>query len=140
MELKFISFNIRGDDDPNGHSIAERAPRLKTFIDECDPDIMGFQEYLPKWEAYIEMDYTHDFEFFVKGRGETGGKQHDKTNGRQQQCQQQKGQIHRFPDRTGTFTLHIAAALLRLLLFEKIDFAFHMSPPSSIIFYDAQIM
>lgn len=70
MELKIISFNIRGDDDPNGHSIAERAPRLKTFIDECDPDIMGFQEYLPKWEAYIERDYTDDFEFFVKGRGE----------------------------------------------------------------------
>lgn len=44
---KVITFNIRYTDDPNGNSIAERAPRLKKVIDGRDPDLIGFQECTP---------------------------------------------------------------------------------------------
>ena len=44
MELKVISFNIRCANDPNGHSIAERAPRLAKVTTPFDADIIGLQE------------------------------------------------------------------------------------------------
>lgn len=49
MKLKILSYNLRCCDDPNGHSIAERAPRVLDVIKDYDPDVMGFQEVVPKW-------------------------------------------------------------------------------------------
>lgn len=57
MQLKVISFNIRCADDPDGHSIAERAPRLKAVLDACDADVIGLQEGRPAWMPYLEADY-----------------------------------------------------------------------------------
>lgn len=47
MRVNIISFNIRCSNDPNGHSVAERAPRLAEITARYNADIIGFQEYRP---------------------------------------------------------------------------------------------
>ena len=71
MELKVISFNIRCCDDENGNSIAERAPRLSEVISHYDVDLIGFQEYTPRWENHITEYFGNDFEIFNKYRAES---------------------------------------------------------------------
>ena len=71
MELKVISFNIRCCDDENGNSIAERAPRLNNVISHYDADLIGFQEYTPKWEKPIREYFGDKYENFNKYRAET---------------------------------------------------------------------
>ena len=71
MELKVISFNIRCCDDENGNSIAERAPRLNNVISHYDADLIGFQEYTPKWEKPIREYFCDKYENFNKYRAET---------------------------------------------------------------------
>lgn len=68
--MKVISFNIRSGDDPNGHSIDERAPRLKKIIEKYDPDIIGFQEVVPKWYPHVVEDYGEKYEILHKYRNE----------------------------------------------------------------------
>lgn len=67
MELKIISFNIRCCDDPNGNSIAERAPRLHEVTKKYDADIIGFQEFTVPWETHIAKYYP-EYEMFNKYR------------------------------------------------------------------------
>ncbi len=69
MKLKVISFNIRCCDDPDGHSIHERAPRLAVTTSPYDADVIGFQEFSPKWEEFIKKYYCDEYEFFHKYRG-----------------------------------------------------------------------
>ena len=64
MELKVISFNIRYGDDPNGNSVAERAPRLAKITKGYDADIIGFQEFTVPWEKEIEKYYLDKYEMF----------------------------------------------------------------------------
>lgn len=64
MELKIVSFNIRYTDDPNGHSIAERAPRIKDTVLSKDPDLIGFQECRPKWWPYIRDAFLDKYDIF----------------------------------------------------------------------------
>lgn len=54
MKLKLMTFNLRCGNDPNGHSVAERAPRLFKVLEEYRPDIMGFQECTPQWEQELQ--------------------------------------------------------------------------------------
>lgn len=68
MKLSVISFNIRGWDDPNGNSIDDRAPRLNAITARYDADVIGFQEYCPKWEAHIVGDYSKEYEIFNQYR------------------------------------------------------------------------
>lgn len=68
--MKVISFNIRSCSDPNGHSIDERAPRLKKIIEKYDPDIIGFQEVVPKWYPHVVEDYGKTYEILHKYRNE----------------------------------------------------------------------
>lgn len=68
MHLKVVSFNIRCTDDVNGHSIAERAPRLHAAIAPIDPDVIGLQEYRPKWEEHIKKYFGGAYEIFNKYR------------------------------------------------------------------------
>ena len=68
MELKVVSFNIRCADDDDGHSIEERAPRLDKVIAPTDADLIGFQEYCPKWEAHIEKYFGEKYDIFNKYR------------------------------------------------------------------------
>lgn len=71
--MKVISFNIRFTDDPNGHSIKERAPRLKTVLDKQDADLVGFQEVVPEWMQYINPDYCENYEILYMPRAKTDG-------------------------------------------------------------------
>ncbi len=68
MELSVISFNIRCADDDGGNSIKERAPRLAEVTSKYDADVIGFQEYTPKWKSYIEKYYGNEYEIFNKYR------------------------------------------------------------------------
>ena len=72
MLLKVISFNIRCCDDKDGHSIAERAPRIKAVTDAYDADVMGFQEYTPAWESHVSGQFGDKYDIFNKYRTTTG--------------------------------------------------------------------
>lgn len=71
MKLKVISFNIRCANDPNGNSVAERAPRLAEITARYDGDVIGFQEYRPRWEEHIRDHYSEKYDMFLKYRNET---------------------------------------------------------------------
>jgi len=71
MELSVISFNIRCCNDPNGNSIAQRAPRLAAVTAPCNADIIGLQEFRPAWEPYIERYYSDTYDIFFKYRNQT---------------------------------------------------------------------
>ena len=66
--IKVVSFNIRCCDDKNGNTIAERAPRLAEAINRRDPDVIGIQEFTPKWEPEFEEYFLKDYEMFFKYR------------------------------------------------------------------------
>ncbi len=58
MQLKILSFNIRSANDPEGHSIAERAPRVAAILKNHAADIVGFQEYrFVRWaDAWAQVE------------------------------------------------------------------------------------
>ncbi len=68
MKLRVITFNIRCCDDPGGHSIKERAPRIYDSTTIYDADVICFQEYRPRWEKHIEKYYGTEYEIFNKYR------------------------------------------------------------------------
>lgn len=70
MNLKVVSFNIRCADDKDGHSIAERAPRLKSILDPIDADLIGFQEGRNDWETCLPRDYGNKYEIYLVHRGD----------------------------------------------------------------------
>ena len=63
-----MSFNIRYTDDPNGHSIVERAPRVKQIVEMYDPDIVGMQEVVPTWKTQLETQLGSQYEILVHYR------------------------------------------------------------------------
>lgn len=70
MKISIISFNIRCCNDPDGNSIAERAPRLSAVTSKYDADLIGFQEYRPAWESYVAELYGDKYDIFNKYRSE----------------------------------------------------------------------
>ncbi len=72
MKIHVISFNLRCFDDPNGHSIAERAPRLRKILPGYDADILCFQEITQTWQTHLEKDYTKEYEMYLQYRNSTG--------------------------------------------------------------------
>lgn len=68
VKINAISFNIRNSNDPNGHSIIERAPRLNAATSRYNPDIICFQEYKLCWEPYVSDFYSDEYEIFIKYR------------------------------------------------------------------------
>lgn len=70
MKIKVLGFNIRYGDDPDGHSVEERAPRVCELINKHDPDLIGLQEYTPAWEKYIPSGLP-GYEMFHKYRNIT---------------------------------------------------------------------
>lgn len=70
MNLKVVSFNIRCCDDPNGHAIIERAPRLKQVLDPLNADLIGIQECRNDWDEILPRDYGEKYEIFLKYRGD----------------------------------------------------------------------
>lgn len=71
--MKVVSFNIRYIDDPNGHAIKERAPRLKLALDKQNADLVGFQEVVPEWVEHLKADYSEDYELIYLPRAKTDG-------------------------------------------------------------------
>ena len=72
MLLKTVSFNIRCCDDPDGHSVAERAPRLEKVISQIGPDLIGIQEFTPIWEDHFKRIFDAEYEMLNKYRAQTG--------------------------------------------------------------------
>ncbi len=70
MKLKVITFNIRCCDDANGNTIPERAPRLAEVTLPYDADVIGFQEYTPEWEPFINEIYGDKYGCYSKYRCE----------------------------------------------------------------------
>lgn len=71
MKITVLSFNIRCCDDPDGYSIAERAPRLNAVTDRLGADVIGFQEIRRAWEPHINDHYLSQYDMFLKYRNET---------------------------------------------------------------------
>ncbi len=68
MNLSVISFNIRNCNDKNGHSVAERIPRIFSILKEENSDIIGLQEVRPHWEQAIKENLLDGYEMFLKYR------------------------------------------------------------------------
>lgn len=68
MMLKVVSFNIRNCNDPNGNSVAERAPRLYNAIDPIKPDLIGLQEYKEHWAVHINKYFSNEYDMLIKWR------------------------------------------------------------------------
>jgi len=68
MEIRVISFNIRCTNDPNGNSIAERAPRLAAVTAPYNADIIAFQENVPAWRRHIKAIYCDKYSMFERSR------------------------------------------------------------------------
>ena len=75
MKLKVMTFNIRCANDPDGHSIAERAPRVKRILDEYAPDLVGVQEYRPAWEESFVGGICDGYEMYYVPREFTKNKE-----------------------------------------------------------------
>lgn len=73
MKLKMLSFNIRCANDPDGHSIPERAPRVAELLREHKADIVGFQEYHLRWDASWSIVTDPDYEEMKVDRGDGEG-------------------------------------------------------------------
>ena len=59
--MKLLNFNLRGLDDPDGHSMAERALMMLDLVADYQPDICGFQEGVPTLEEELKpMDELYD--------------------------------------------------------------------------------
>ncbi|MBQ3084132.1 MAG: hypothetical protein IJC46_01590 [Clostridia bacterium] len=67
-KLKVVSYNIRCANDPNGNSIEERAPRLMEVLDQYDPDLIGFQEYVVAWEEPTYFHLSEEYDYVLKYR------------------------------------------------------------------------
>lgn len=65
-----VTYNLRYQDDENGNSIDERAPRLKQILSAYNADLIGFQEVTPRWLWHIEEDYGGEYEIFSRYRDE----------------------------------------------------------------------
>ena len=68
MHIKVVSFNIRCCDDKDGHAIAERAPRLHAAVAPIQPDVIGLQEYRPKWKGHIAQHFGEEYALYNKYR------------------------------------------------------------------------
>lgn len=64
VELGVMSFNIRVPSDDTPNTLAERAPRVKTFMETYSPDIIGMQEVSPGWKNELDSimgSYSSEF-------------------------------------------------------------------------------
>ena len=65
MNIDYVSFNLRCCDDPDGNSIAERAPRLDAILAPSDSDVIAFQEIRPKWVPEINRYFSLKYDMFL---------------------------------------------------------------------------
>lgn len=70
MLLNVVSLNLCSWNGPNGHSIAERVPRVADLVISEKPDLIGFQEYMRAWEEPVEKYFGDAYGFFNQYRHE----------------------------------------------------------------------
>ncbi len=58
FDYSLMSQNVRYGTDPSPNSTDERIPRMKTFLKNYAPDIIGFQEYDATWKSVVESVLT----------------------------------------------------------------------------------
>ena len=75
--LKVVSYNIRCANDPDGNSIAARASRLVTVLEQYDADLMGFQEFVPSFEKPLDQGLADEYDYVIHYRSR---KNHEGTS------------------------------------------------------------
>ncbi len=63
-EIGIMSFNIRTPNDPSPNALSDRLPRVKTFLANYSPDIIGMQEVTSAWKTQLDTilkDYNKEF-------------------------------------------------------------------------------
>ncbi|MBQ7095943.1 MAG: endonuclease/exonuclease/phosphatase family protein [Clostridia bacterium] len=71
--IEVVSYNIRCANDPDGHSVAERKPRLKKVLEDYDADLMGFQEVTLEWELNLLEMLGDEYDSIVEYRNNGSG-------------------------------------------------------------------
>jgi len=61
FDIKVMTFNVRYKSDANGHSIAERAPRVEKTVETHSPDIIGMQEVVPEWDEELTKRFSDTY-------------------------------------------------------------------------------
>ena len=64
--LSYMSFNIRCGPDDSPNSVSERTPRVKTYLANYSPDIIGLQEVTPTWKSVLSSalsGYSSEFTY-----------------------------------------------------------------------------
>ncbi len=72
MKISIISQNIRCANDPDGHGIEERKPRVKALMEKYNADTVGFQEIRPVWNDFLTEAFGADYEIYCVYRTTTG--------------------------------------------------------------------
>ena len=65
-DLSYMSFNIRCGEDPSPNTVSERTPRVKTYLANYAPDIIGLQEVTPTWKSVLSTalsGYSSEFTY-----------------------------------------------------------------------------
>lgn len=72
MKLTVVCQNIRCANDPDGHGIEDRKPRIEALIRKYDADVVGFQEVKPVWREFIETAFADQYDTYCEYRTSTG--------------------------------------------------------------------
>ncbi len=62
--MRILSQNICYVSDPDGNSVAERAPRFMQLVEQYAPDIVGMQEVSEEWRGILVGNLSDRYEFF----------------------------------------------------------------------------
>ncbi len=66
LDISYMSFNIRCGEDPSPNTVSERTPRVKTYLANYLPDIIGLQEVTPTWKTVLSSalsGYSSEFKY-----------------------------------------------------------------------------
>ena len=67
-DLSYMSFNIRCGEDASPNTVSERTPRVKTYLANYQPDIIGLQEVTPTWKTVLSSALSgYSSEFVYRG-------------------------------------------------------------------------
>jgi uncharacterized repeat protein (TIGR02543 family) len=62
--VSIMSFNIRVPSDPSPNSLNDRVPRVRTYLKNYSPDIVGMQEVTDAWKPHLDSilsGYSSEF-------------------------------------------------------------------------------
>ena len=69
QKIKAMTFNLRIAVKGDGINYFDyRLPRIIEFLDTEKPDVIGFQEYKPKWKIHIRKHFGKIYKMYKKNR------------------------------------------------------------------------